>query len=299
MTQSFCDMIPYRPIKKARMAELESLVSEAVRLATEHQTRSGAKSVTEFFGEFVRLHRPGEAARVFGADVPASDAAKMIGVKEVECELLGGFSAMIQKIICRVAGQEGTEQEDLHGEAASAFLKAVLHYDGSSKFSTFLHVCVQRALRKACSKAGGFNVPQEIRKLTMRVVNKMGRDQMSFDEAVCSEGVSERNIGKVLASMSKVYSASELDIRESEMATSVDKPSPSGVRKAIESVELGALEKAVLESFMGSSADKMGLSEGCSDLVNPKTGRPYSRAALSSAWKQARRKLENALKEVA
>jgi DNA-directed RNA polymerase specialized sigma24 family protein len=252
-----------------------------------------------FFGEFVRAYDPGVDLKVSGAHIPASDAEKMIRLKEVECELLAGFSKMIQKLVWRASIEFGVEADDLFGEAFAAFLDAAVHYDGRSRFSTLLYICVRRHLLRACSNRDGRRIPADIRRLTMRVVDRMNRDRVTFDEAVDSEGVSSKKLERVVASMTRVCTASELDIRESEMASCSDRVSVSGVKKAIDSVKLTRLERAVLEGFMGCEAGKMGLSSSCADLVNPSTGRPYSRAALSAAWKQARKKLCFALKDVA
>lgn len=133
----------------------------------------------------------------------------------------------------------------------------------------------------------------------MRVLERMEGHGVSFDEAVESEGVAQEKVRSVVAAMSRVCSATELDIRESDMAVSEDRPVPKGVMKAIEGVKLTELERAALRGFLDSPTGEMGLSKGCADMVNPDTGRPYSRAAVSSAWKQARKKLAVALKEVA
>ena len=103
----------------------------------------------------------------------------------------------------------------------------------------------------------------------------------------------------VVAAMSKVKTASELDIRESDMVGCEDSRVPSGVMEALSTVKLGNLEKAALKGFLESPSGIMGLSKGCSGMINPNTGRPYSRAAISSAWRQAKKKIAVALKNVA
>lgn len=299
MSTSFCDVVPPRLIGEGRKKELECLLADAAKASAAHYGNSDASSLICFFSEFVRVYDLGVDLKVFGAHIPAADAAKMIRVKEVECELLAGYSKMIQKLIWRASNEFGVDAEDLFGEAFAAFLDAAVHYDGRNRFSTLLYICVRRQLLRACANRDGRRIPADIRSLTMRVVDRMSCDRVSFDEAVESEGVSSKKLEKVIASMTRVCTASELDIRESEMASCSDRASVSGVKKAIDSVKFTGLEKAVLEGFMASEAGKMGLSSGCAGLVNPATGRPYSRAALSAAWKQARKKLQFALKDVA
>jgi len=299
MTASFCELVPHRPISAPRMCELEAILSNAGRLAAQHQSGSGMSGVSDFFAEFLRAYSEGAEVCVGHARIPPKDAATMIQIKEVESEVLAGFSRLISSLARRASKSFGVDLEDLHGEAFVAFFGALVHYSGESKLSTFLHVCIRRHFMRSCSNRSGLNIPQQIRMLTMRVVDRMGREGVSFDQAVESEGMSQRNTKKVVAAMSRVRSASELDIKESEMASSVDRPSFDGVRKVIDSVKLGNLERAVLEGFLDAPTGEMGLSKGCAGMINPETGRPYSRAALSEAWKRARQKLSVVLKEVA
>jgi DNA-directed RNA polymerase specialized sigma subunit len=189
--------------------------------------------------------------------------------------------------------------DDMFGEAYKAFLKAFVHYNGTTRFSTFLYISVQRHISKACSEGPVVRIPRELRRLTMRVVDRMQGGQVSFDDAVGTEGLPRAKVKSLVASMAKVNSASELKIKESDMASVVDKRRLSGVMEAVESVKLGRLEKAVVKGFLEAPTGLMGLSKGCEGMINPNTGRPYSRAAISAAWKKAREKLANALKDVA
>lgn len=299
MKKTLCDLVPPALIDSERMREIESVLGEAGRLTERHQSLSGCRSRVEFFAEFSRKYEAGRGALVFGANVPPSDADIMIQAKELEGELLSGFSPMVNLLTHRAASKFGGDPDDLVGEAFMGFFQALVHYKGDAKFSTFLQKCLKRRLSRSCSEDRAIRVPQEVRRLTMRVVERMKGSGASFDEALNSEGVSPEKARGVVTAMSRVCSATELDIRESDMATSEDCPVPRGVMKAIEGVEFTALERAALKGFLDSPSDKMGLSKGCAEMVNPETGRPYSRAAVSFAWRQARKKLAVALKEVA
>jgi len=292
-------MVPYKPIEKSRLLELEASVAAANKTMSEYRAVSSAGSVRDFFCEFVRRYNEGSEVSLFGVVVPADRAAMIIVTKEVESEIIAGFSPMIQKLVRRFALNMGVDPEDFFGEAFKSFLDALVNYDGSARFSTFLHRCLARHLQRVSMAGGGTKVPYEIQRLTMRVVDRMSRDRVSFDEAVDSEGVTPKRLKKVVAAMSKVCTVSALDIKDSEIKGRPERPSYTGVRGAIESANLGRLEKAVVEAFMASPTGEMGLSRGCAGMINPDTGRPYSRAAISSAWKQARKKLGPLLKAVA
>ena len=55
--------------------------------------------------------------------------------------------------------------------------------------------------------------------------------------------------------------------------------------------EFSELEKAVLEGFMNSS-NNLGISIVAKNLINPRTGKPYSRMACTYAWKRIKEKIK-------
>lgn len=295
----FCDLFPPLRAGEARLREMESIVAEAGRLTERHHSASDVESRVNFFADFVRAYREGATVHVAGATIPRDDAGKMMRAKDLEGEVLASFSPMISKIVSKVSSRFDEDPEDLVGEAFKGFFQALVHYTGGSRFSTFLYTCVERHLGRVCVRGAHIRVPDETRRITMRVVGRMGREGETFDEALESEGVPRNKVPCVVAAMSRVSTASDLDIRESDMATCTDRPTAASVMRAVDSAGLGRLERAVLQSFMEAPATRMGLSEGCKDLINPDTGRPYSRAAISSAWREARKKLARVLGDVA
>lgn len=295
----FCDLVPPVLIPDERMREIESELAAAGRLTLRYHSSCSGKSRPNFFAEFARQYKDGEDASVFGVFVPAADAKSMFRAKELEQELLAGFSRMIDLIVRVVSSRFNKDSEELAGEAFWGFFQALVHYNGESKFSTFLQICLQRHLSRFCSDETAIKIPQEVRRTTMRLVDKMARDGLSFDEVVESEGLTQEKTRGVVAAMTRVRSATDLDIRESEMASSEDRPVPRGVMKIVEEVKLTRLERAVLQGFLDAPTGELGLSKGCAEMLNPETGRPYSRTAISLAWKQARKKISVALKDVA
>lgn len=298
-TKGFCDVVKHSSIDGVRLKEIEGIVAAAAAVTERHHARCHGRSKMDFYVEFVRNFRESAKVAVFGVLVPRKDAEAMMAAKECEAELLAGFSRMISGLASKASKRFCVPEEDLFGEAYKAFLNALIHYNGKTRFSTFLHICVQRHIVSSCRQGHMVRVPSEIRRLTMRVVDRMCRERASFDSAVETEGLSRKKTMCVVAAMSKVNYASDMDMKESEMASLNDRRIPPGIMEAAARVNLGALERAVLKGFLESPSGSKGLSKGCRGMINPHTGRPYSRAAISSAWKQARRKLASALKEVA
>lgn len=298
-TRGFCDVVRHSSIEGERLKEIERTVAAAAEVTERYHAKCPDKSRMDFYVEFVRNFREKEPAEAFGVSIPSEDAEVMIASKECEEELLAGFSRMITGLTNKTSKRYGVAEEDLFGEAYKAFLNALIHYNGKTRFSTFLQTCVQRHIVRSCGLGQMVRIPSEIRKLTMRVVDRMRQDRVSFDDAVVTEGLPREKARSVVAAMTKVHNTTDLEIKESEMALCNDRRRVTGVMEVVAKVNLGALEKAVLNGFLGSPTGSLGLSKGCEGMINPDTGRPYSRAAISSAWKQARKKLANALKDVA
>lgn len=298
-TRNFCDLVSHSTISKDRLVEIERCLSEASALVRRHRSASGVSNSLEFFAGLMRGYREGNPVQVGNVTVSAEDAAVMMAVKEVEGELLAGFSRMISKATAYCQRNYGSPADELQADAYEAFFSAMINYSGENRFSTYLWWALSRNLRRVCLDKGELKAPKNVRRIAMRVVDAMHSKGLTFDEAMASEGVPEKNRFKVVASMSRVCSATELELKESEMATSADPESFDWVSKAVEEAKLGRLERAVLKGFMDAPSGTMGLSEGCRGLINPETGRPYSRAALSAAWRQARKKIASAMGEVA
>lgn len=289
---SFCKVVAPSDLGHERLREIESTLASCAGVVGDHLADSGFKSRMEFFKELMRRHRPGCGCLVGSAEVSSSNADLMMRLKEVESDLLSHFSMMIERVVRRCARVHSRDSDGLHADAYEGFFRAMLNYDGSVRFSTFLHACLVRHLARACSGDSCVRVPDRIRRLSMRVVGRMGRGE-SFDSAV--EGMDEASVQRVVASMGRVRTATDMEVEESDLVAVEDRESLEWVSRALEGVEFTVLERAALKGFMESPSGVMGLSEGMEGLVNPATGRPYSRAAVSAAWRQARKKIARVL----
>jgi hypothetical protein len=298
-TKDFCDVVRHSTIAQERLREIECFVSSAAALTEKYHPGPQKISRMDFYVDFVRNFCEGKDVTVLGVTIPRSDAEVMMAAKEFEGELLAGFSRMITGLTNKASRKYGIPADDMFGEAYKAFLNAFVNYNGTTRFSTYLYTCVRRHFSKVCGEGSMVRIPREVRRLTMRVVDRMQKERVSFDDAVSTEGLPREKVQSLVAAMAKVNSASELKIKESDMVLSVDKKRISGVLEAVESVKLGRLEKAVVKGFLEAPTGSLGLSKGCEGMINPNTGRPYTRASISAAWKQARKKLAKALKDVA
>jgi DNA-directed RNA polymerase specialized sigma24 family protein len=288
----FCDLVSPFYVGEDRLLEIESSLAACTAKISGYHDASGIRYRLDFYREFLRVHRDGHSCIVGEAKIPARDARAMITLKEVEGELLGQFSKMIKSVTCRIASRHGMDGGDLTSEAYEAFFRAMLNYNGSTRFSTFLQNCLKKNLARARAGDSLVRVPREIRRLSMRVVGLMNSGS-TFDEA--TSGLSKEETKEVIAGMRRVQGAGDLQMDESELAAVEDGEKLGWVNTALQGVQFTRLEREALRGFMESPAGVMGLSSNLKDLVNPDTGRPYSRAAVSAAWAQARKKIRLAL----
>jgi DNA-directed RNA polymerase specialized sigma24 family protein len=288
----FCDLVSPAYVGEDRLLEIESSLAACTAVVSGYHEESGIRYRLNFYREFLHAHRDGHSCVVGEAKITAKDARTMMTPKEVEGELLGQFSKMIKSVTCRIASRHGMDGGDLTAEAYEAFFRAMLNYTGRTRFSTFLQNCLERNLSNGRARDSLVRVPREVRRLSMRVVGLMDSGS-TFDEA-CS-GLSEEETKGVVASMRRVQGAGDLQMDESELAAVEDGEKLGWVNTALQGVQFTRLEREALKGFMESPAGVMGLSSNLKDLVNPDTGRPYSRAAVSAAWAQARKKIRLAL----
>jgi DNA-directed RNA polymerase specialized sigma subunit len=288
----FCDLITPAEVGEDRIREIESSLAACSAVISGYHEASGIRSKLDFYIEFLGAYREGRACVVGDTSIHAKDARIMMAPKEVEEELLSQFSSLITKTAREAAFNRGLDAGDLSSDAYETFFRAMLNYDGSARFCTFLQSCLQRSLSNARWKDPLVRIPREVRRLSMRVVGLMEAGK-TFDEAV--DGLNEKEIKRVVASMRRVQGAGDLMMDESELASVDDGENLGWVNTALDDIQFTSLERAALKGFMESPAGVMGLSSNLKELVNPATGRPYSRAAVSAAWAQARKKIRRAL----
>jgi DNA-directed RNA polymerase specialized sigma24 family protein len=288
----FCDLVSPVYVGEDRLLEIESSLAACTAKISGYHDASGIRYRLDFYREFLRANRDGHPCVVGNANIPAEDARIMMTPKEVEGELLAQFSRLIRKTAGRIALGNGMEAGDLTSEAYEAFFRAMLNYTGRTRFCTFLQKCLERNLSNGRARDSLVRVPREVRRLSMRVVGLMDSGR-TFDDATA--GFSDEEMKRVIAGMRRVQGAGDLQMDESELAAVEDGEKLGWVNTALQGVQFTRLEREALRGFMESPAGVMGLSSNLKGLVNPDAGRPYSRAAVSAAWAQARKKIRLAL----
>lgn len=290
----------FKPVQMSpdRLSEVEGVLSESSRLIKEHIESSGFKKRADFFAALLAT-KSGKCRRVGSAVVEESVALRILAVKEVEVELLGHFSLMIQKAIYKHSLKFGRDPSDFQSVAYEIFVNVMLNFDGRCQFSTYLYHSLGRSLKRSIPNERLIRVPSQVRKLSMRIFESMNSKGLTFDEAVECVGAKKKDISRVVAGMSPVKYAADMEMDDSEMAFTNDSENTSWIMDVVDRAGLGKLEREAVRILMNSPAGSMGFAKGCRSLINPSTGRPYSSSAMSAAWKQAKKKIAMAMGEAA
>jgi DNA-directed RNA polymerase specialized sigma subunit len=287
--------IPYRPLSDSRKSELETLLRESNAILKSYNEKIPDMTRTELLASIAK------GRRKFGEVIVAQkDATLMLRTKEVEMEVLCGYSRMINKVVNKwVLGSDTIlSMEDLSSEAVAAGLSAVAHYlRDDIKFSTFLVKCVQNQLVRACDTATG--ISYDSLKLRRTYEKLRTREGATFDSIVKEMNITERQVKALQSTLLSVTTESSMPEDETFQPTDeTNMPSEDAavVRDVIRSLSLSRLEKIVVNVVMNSRTGELGLSKSCKGVINPDTNKPYSRAALSWAWRSAKKKIGDAIK---
>lgn len=240
------------------------------------------------------------AAVLSGAEtVPAEDLPAVSRIKEVEWEALCAYSAMIYKISGRWSRNldASSSREDLDAVAVEGFLNAVCCFTGKARLSTYVHRSVTRHVSEYVMSRRNMPVPPEIVRLRVRL-RRMMEGGLTLDEAVMSMGLSERVRSDLVFSLSEVSNSSSLGVDEAEIAGASGPADHSLAGRILRDMRFEGLDEVVFREFM-REGDAMNLSGLAKRLVNPKTGRPYSRWMLCLVWRRVRDRISAALEGAA
>jgi len=147
-------------------------------------------------------------------------------------------------------------QEDLFSESCKAVLKAMPYYIRPDiKFSTYFYNCIKNHL-----------------KCYFRKIKNNECD-------LYQEMILDKN---------HVYSGNR---NHYPMIKLVRKNYDDEIIEKINKIDFSKLEKCVLEGFLDSK-NKLGINSLAKKLINPKTNKPYTRSAISDAWKSVKSKIK-------
>lgn len=228
--------------------------------------------------------------------VQAGDLPMVRRIKEVEWEVLCAYSSMIYGISGRWSRNldASSSREDLDAVAVEGFLNAVCCFTGAARLSTYVHRSVSRHVSDYVASGRNMPVPPEIVRLRSKLRGLMAGG-LTLDEAVMGMGLSERTRRVLVASLTEV---SSLGMDEAEIAAAPPSADPSGATRVLREMRFEGLEGAVFEEFL-REGDEMNLSGLARRLVNPRTGRPYSKWTLCLAWRRVRDRISKALETAA
>ena len=282
--------LPNVRIPERRKLELEEELRACNALL--HETCPESSSKSQFLS-CLYSRFSGSDVEVDGVVVDASTAKRLLSIKEMEWEILCGFSGMIKKAAFKFSGISddcSLSYEDCESEAIRTVINALPHFTrGSVRLSTFLHVCMQRHLSRTLAQYAG--TPDSVLKIRKRYESLISEEGANFSSVVERMGLDEDQVERLVDSLKKVKNGTTLDRPESEFAVVEDGCRAEGdILKAAREADLSELERAVLDGFL-TGGDGLGLSELSKNLINPKTKKPYSRMAFSLAWKRAREKI--------
>lgn len=305
-------MIPYKKISEDRKKVLDALMREGnVVLKKHHDILKNNLSIpkcnrikflnlilNECKNTAVDLH-------VGGVFIPKQDVEKILAVKNIEWEVLCGYSKAIWKIASRHRPiDSSTSQEDLLSEATHSAIVSIYHFTKENiKFITFLQHCVNRHLTY---RVGSFS---HLSKRAFDLVTKYKRIKnkangpCNFHNIVDQMDLSDKEIKILKDALSKTNNYSDLNIEDVNfMADNRENnheeknEDKDRINEIISSLDLSVLERSVLDGFLHSnknSKTSMGLGTFAKNIINPVTGKPYSRQALSLAWNRVKDKISN------
>lgn len=250
----------YVKLTKNRKKELQfRLATCNKKLDFFHKKLSEKISKTKYFTEIFNFHRknPCEDFNKFGILVSVQDIKQIIYCKEIELELIESLYGMVCKI---VSEYNNNEKDDLFGEAYKSILSSIPYYtDSNISFTTYFYRCIKNQINSYFNRK--YN--------KMKLLNQE-QSQIAIvgNYKVCF-GARRNNLELVV----KNKEQQKIDFEKINLE------------------KFSELEKAVYEGVLDGKNKKINLY--AKDLINPKTNKPYTRAAISSAWKRVRGKIKN------
>lgn len=304
-------MIPYKRLSEDRKKYLDDIMRVGnLILKKYHQKFKNNLSIPKYSRiKFLNLifkecENKSQDISVQGVFIPKEDVQKILNVKNVEWEILCAYSAAIQKLSNKHRPSDSSmSQDDIMSEAVKSAIIAIYHFtEENVKFITFLQHCVKRHLTYKI----GFLSRLSKRAYDLLFKYEKAKNELNgplnFENIVEYMDLSEKEIQILKKALSKTNNFSELEINEKtflspeKISNQEDKIQ---IKEIISKLELSPLEKAVLSGFLFSKNNgktSMGLGTFAKNIINPSTGRPYSRQSLSLAWNRIKEKISNSYK---
>lgn len=306
-------LIPHVEMSENRKLDLQNQIAKANKIFIQYYSQVATNkgrmgfvtsnndklNRSRFFNQIVDAYSKDKSSDVclHGMVISNKDAEMIYQVKQVQLEVLSSMSNLFAKIAnskIKIAKDFAISYEDLESEAIKCAIEAFCSYaDENICFSTYFFNCVSRHLSAYCASS---NPLSKLSKKAINLKRKFSEASRSFDNANFGEIISSMNLNKKDESILR----SVLDCRrvESEKENLVEVLSKQDENNNfteslddvhLEKIEMTSLEKAVLDGFMSEGK----INAFTRSVINPKTGKPYTRMAASLAWKRIKEKIKN------
>lgn len=266
-------------------------------------------------------NRNEDFCEIKGIFIKSQDVKTICKIKEKEFLILSNYSKLFYKLSKKYFNSNSSfEIEDLQGECFSVALKAMYAYSYAENNSlfTFIYCSVRNRLlnlnNNLLSPLGSKNSKIKQNYLNFQKNNPC----LSFDEIVQKLKLSDKEIYDLSLSLnSNVVRESDLVTRSNESrGTScclevkfshdvlikkdeketfkIEKKSLKIIKDIVS--DLSDLEREVLRGYLDtektSKKYNLGIGKYAKKLINPKTHKPYSKMAISYAWKRVQEKIK-------
>lgn len=278
----------------------------------------------KFYKQILELNKknPNCNLSLHGINIPKEEVSEILNLEHLKLDVISSVSVMIKDLVSKKIkngrlSDRSLSFDDLESEALKSVLYSLHSYtDSNICFSTYFYTCANRDINKLCSRSSPMSKISKkslmLKKKYIETRKSIGRSA-SFDEIVSIMNIKEKDIDLLIktlssitisedaadaASFSKYYSGldgsrqyfSSGSSSKGLVLSSNNNFEESLSNRTIEEIDLSDLEKAVLEGFMKSSS-KLGIGSIAKKLINPKTGKPFSRMAITYAWRRVKNKI--------
>lgn len=282
----------------------------------------------KFYKQILELSKnnPSCDLTIHGVSIPYVEVEKITNLENIKWEIVTSISNMIYSIVNKKINKikdRSLSFEDLESEGFKSILSSIHSYsDDQICFSTYFYTCVNREINNLCNRS---NPMSKLSKKSISLKKKFAEAKKlldhyaSFDEIVSSINMNQNDIDLLRKAMNtqtlsedsmvfskhycgvdggKQYFASGSSRGNLILSCSNNNFDDSlSTEDRMGDLDLTPLEKAVLDGVMQSTS-KLGINSVAKNLINPKTGKPFSRMAITYAWRRVKSKI-NKFKEAA
>lgn len=231
--------------------------------------------------------------------IPCSDIDKILISKSLEEFVILKYNNMANSFSFKYKSSVYS-QEDLYSESILVIINCIYNYTKTDvTLTTYIYNSIKNKIQNIIRKTNPLsNYSMGCVKLYEnyeRFVNQQKNlnKPCDFDTIVNLMELSSKEI-KTLTSMIVCNTAefsSELEVSCKVNKVEYEEEDFNLVRDC-EFSDLSELEKAVLEGYLNNTSKSLGINSVAKNLINPRTKKPYSRMAITYAWRRIKDKIK-------